>query len=71
MNKWIELCLGLILLVGAILVAWASSAYAWTIFGRDFNLLHAAWILLKGGVFWMVIGIALLLILLGINDLRD
>ena len=71
MNKWIELFIGLILLIAAIFVAWASSAYSWTIFGRDFNLLHAAWIMFKGGIFWAVIGISILLILLGINDLRE
>ena len=71
MNKWFELFLGLILLVFAILIAWASSAYSWMIFGKRFDILHSAWIVLKGGVFWFVIAIALLLILLGINDLRE
>lgn len=71
MNKWFELFAGLILLIAAILVAWASSAYAWTIFGKDLNFLHAAWILLKGGIFWFVVMIALLFIMLGINDLRE
>lgn len=71
MNKWLELILGLVILIGAILIAWASSAYAWTIFGRDFNLLHAAWLFLKGGVFWFVVCVAFVLILLGINDLRE
>ena len=71
MNKWLELFVGVILLVGAILAAWASSAYSWLLFGKDFNLLHATWIFLKGGIFWLVIIIALLLILLGINDLRE
>lgn len=71
MNKWIELILGLILLIGVILVGWASSAYSWVLFGRDFNFLHAAWIFLKGGIFWLVTMIALLLIILGINDLRE
>jgi hypothetical protein len=71
MNKWVELLLGLILLVGVILVGWASSAYAWTLFGKDINFLHAAWIFLKGGLFWFVTMIAFLLIVLGINDLRE
>lgn len=71
MNKWIELILGLILLIAVILVGWASSAYSWVLFGRDFNFLHAAWIFLKGGIFWLVTMIALLLIVLGINDLRE
>jgi hypothetical protein len=71
MNKWLELLIGLILLVGVILVAWYSSAYSWVFFGKDLNFLHAAWILLKGGIFWFVVMVALLLILLGINDLRE
>jgi len=71
MNKWVELLLGLILVVGAILIAWASSAYQWMWFGKDFNFLHSAWIFLKGGVFWFVILIGTFLIILGINDLRE
>ena len=71
MNKWLELFLGLLLLVVLIFVSWASAAYSWTIFGKDFNLLHAGWLFLKGGVFWFVLMISLLLILLGINDIRE
>ena len=71
MNKWAELFAGLVLVVGMILVAWASSAYSWTLFGKDLNFMHAAWLFLKGGVFWFVTGIGVLLILLGISDLKD
>ncbi len=71
MNKWFELILGLILLIGIIIVGWASSAYSWTLFGKDLNFLHAAWVLLKGGIFWFVVMIASLLIVLGINDLKE
>jgi len=71
MNKWFELLLGLVLLIVVVLVGWASSAYSWVLFGRDFNFLHAAWIFLKGGIFWLVTLIAFLLIVLGINDLRE
>jgi len=71
MNKWLELFAGVVLLVGVIWIAWASSAYSWILFGKDFNLLHSAWIFFKGGVFWFVIMISLLLILLGLNDLRE
>jgi hypothetical protein len=71
MNKWLELILGLILLIIVIWIGWASSAYSWTWFGKDFDFLHAAWVFLKGGVFWLVTAIALLLIILGINDLRE
>jgi len=71
MNKWTEIFVGLILLVGTILIGWASSAYSWTLFGKDFNFLHSAWIFLKGGIFWLVIMISLVLLMLGISDLRD
>ncbi|MEX0920463.1 MAG: hypothetical protein WDZ69_02675 [Candidatus Pacearchaeota archaeon] len=71
MNKWIELIIGMILLIGVILVGWASSAYTWTIFGKDLNFLHAAWLFLKGGIFWLIALISVLLIILGINDLRE
>jgi hypothetical protein len=71
MNKWFELILGLVLLIGVILVGWASSVYSWTWLGRDFNFLHAGWVFLKGGIFWLVTLIAFLLIILGINDLRE
>lgn len=71
MNKWAELFFGLILVIGAILVTWASSAYSWTLFGKGVNFLSSAWIFLKGGIFWFVIMIGLLLIMLGISDLKD
>lgn len=71
MNKWAELIIGLVLLIGIILVGWASSAYSWTLFGKDFNFLQAAWIFLKGGIFWLIALIAVLLIILGINDLKE
>jgi len=71
MNKWLELLGGLTLLIIVILIAWASSAYSWTLFGKDFDFLHAGWLFLKGGIFWLVTMIALMFILLGINDLKE
>jgi len=71
MNKWLELLLGLIILIGAILVGWYSSVQAWVFLGKNFNFLNAAWIVLKGGIFWFAIMIGILLILLGISDLRE
>ena len=71
MNKWAELFLGLIILVGVILVAWFSSLYNWTLFGKSLDFLHAAWLFLKGGVFWLAFFIGLFLIILGISDLKD
>ena len=67
MNKWAEILLGLILLVGAILVAWYSATW----WGSFWNFKHAAWEFLKGGVFWFITMIGLLLIMLGISDLKE
>ena len=64
MNKWIELLIGLILVVGAILVAFYSSL------GLSWGLGDAALLVLKGGVFWFVVGIGALFVLLGISDLK-
>jgi len=69
MNKWAEILIGLLLIIIAILVGFYSQT--WTIFGKDLNFLHAAWILLKGGIFWLVILIGLLFLLLGISDLKE
>lgn len=63
MNKWAEILIGLILLVGAIalvfpgmpLASWGSAALSF----------------LKGGLVWIVLLAGLLLVVLGINDLKD
>ncbi len=70
MNKWTELLVGLVIVVGAILVAWMSSTNSWIFFGKDFNLLSSAWIFFKGGLFWFVLMIGALFVLLGISDLK-
>ncbi|MBI2629697.1 hypothetical protein HYW76_01220 [Candidatus Pacearchaeota archaeon] len=62
MNKWIELLLGLILVIVPIYVAWSMKLY---------GLGSAAIVVLKGGIIWAIIGIGLLLILLGISDLKE
>ncbi len=65
MNKWLEILLGLILVVGAILVAFYSLGWgAW-------NFGTAAWEVLKGGIVWAVIGLGFLFLMLGISDLKD
>ena len=65
MNKWLEIILGLILLIAAILVWIYSLEWGFWNFGT------AAWEFLKGGVLWLVIIIGLLLLVLGISDLKE
>lgn len=61
MNKWLELLLGLILI--------ALAVYAW---GMDlYGFGDAALNFLKGGIIWFIIMISLLLIMLGITDIKD
>jgi len=64
MNKWLELLMGLILVIVPIVIAFYSLNWGFWDFGRP------AWEVLKGGVFWMIIGIGALFILLGISDLK-
>lgn len=66
MNKGSEILLGLILLLGIITFAWFSPS-----FGDFWNFRHAAWEFLKGGFFWFITFIGLILIVLGITGLRE
>ena len=61
MNKWLEILIGLILVVAAI--------YTWGMNFAGFGT--AALEFLKGGIIWFVIMIGLLLLLLGISDLKE
>jgi len=64
MNKWAELLLGLILVIGAIVAAWYSQNWgAW-------NFWNAAGAFFKGGLFWLIVMVGGLFILLGISDLK-
>ena len=65
MNKWTELLVGLILLIGAV-AAWIMTPEL----GSFWNFGAAAWEFFKGGLVWFVIMIGLLFILLGISDLK-
>jgi len=65
MNKWSELLLGLILVVGVIILTFYSQSW-----GSKWNFLSAAWTILKGGVVWFLFGIGILFIILGISDLK-
>ena len=64
MNKWLELLVGLVFVIVAIIVA----IMTWGIGRWDFG--SAAWEVLKGGVIWGVLGIGALFILLGISDIK-
>lgn len=64
MNKWIELLVGLIFVIGAILIWYFTSGIGFWDFGTP------AWEVLKGGIIWFVIGIGSLFILLGISDIK-
>lgn len=66
MNKWLEILVGLVLIIGAVLV-WAYSS-GW---GSFWDFGQAAWTVFKGGLVWFVIMIGLLFLLLGISDLKD
>ena len=66
MNKWIELLFGLILVIGAIYVAFYSGIW----WGETFNFWASAGEFLKGGIFWVIAMIGALFILLGISDLK-
>lgn len=68
MNKWLEIMLGLILVIASILV-WAFSP-GWG--NSDFwNFGRAAWELLKGAIVWIVIILGILFLALGISDLKE
>ena len=60
MNKWLEILVGLVLVIAAVLAwvlipSWGAAALAF----------------LKGGIVWFVIMIGLLFLMLGISDLRE
>jgi hypothetical protein len=61
MNKWIKLLLGLLVLNATVLVC----------LNDFFGFRSAALTLLKGGVVWIVFFIGILLIFLGITELKE
>jgi len=61
MNKWLELLVGLALIIVPVYVSWIVFPSVGT----------ATLNFLKGGVVWFVIMIGLLFVLLGISDLKD
>jgi hypothetical protein len=62
MNKWLELILGLVLLLGTIALIFPGMPLAsWG---------SAALIVLKGGLAWIVAILGLVLIILGISEIK-
>lgn len=62
MNKWIELILGVILLVGVIALVFPGMPLdSWGV---------SAWIVLKGALTWIVALAGLVLIILGISEIK-
>jgi len=61
MNKWMEILLGLIFVISAIL-GWAFLPGNWG---------EAALQFFKGGIVWLVIMAGLLFLMLGISDLKE
>jgi len=61
MNKWLEILVGLVLVIAAI-VGWVTNFWDMGAAALDF---------LKGGIVWFVIMIGLLFLMLGISDLKE
>jgi hypothetical protein len=65
MNKWTEIFAGLFLLVASILVWYYSLGKGFWDFGTP------AFEVLKGGIMWVIIGLGVLFLILGIADLKN
>lgn len=61
MNKWLEILVGLILLIAPI-CAWVLNTW---------GMGEAALTFFKGGLIWFILMIGLLFLMLGISDLKD
>ena len=60
MNKWVELILGILLILTVILAAIYNN-----------NIWISAKEFLKGGIFWLIALIGLLFVMLGLSDLKE
>lgn len=61
MNKWIEILIGLILVIGAVFLVFGGYTQPWS---------EATWVVLKGGIVWGIFFVGLLFLMLGISDLK-
>ncbi len=59
MNKWVEILLGLVFIVAAVFVGLSFPSW-----------MDSALVVLKGGLLWFVLGIGLILVMLGISELK-
>ena len=59
MNKFMEIILGLVLIIAAILVGLSFSSW-----------MDASLSVLKGGILWALLGAGLVLVMLGLSELR-
>ncbi len=66
MDKWVEILVGLILIIGTIVIGWYSGSW----WGGFWDFRSAAWVVLKGGLAWFLFFIGLLFLMLGISDLK-
>ncbi|MBS3087775.1 hypothetical protein J4226_04220 [Candidatus Pacearchaeota archaeon] len=61
MNKYLEILIGLVLLLAPI--------YMWIANTAEFGT--AATLFLKGGLVWLFLGIGAMFLIIGISDLKD
>jgi len=61
MNKYLEILIGLIFLLVPI--------YTWIT--GDYGFGEAAMIFLKGGLVWLLLGIGVMFLIIGLSDLKD
>ncbi len=62
MNKWLEILIGLILVLVPVYIVFSGSFSTWT---------EATWTVLKGGIIWGVFLLGILFVMLGISDLKE
>ena len=65
MNKWSEIFMGLVLLIGGVLLWYYTLGKGFWDFGRP------AWDLFKGAFLWGIIVLGILFVALGISDLKN
>lgn len=66
MNKWLEILVGLILVIVAVLIGFGLVLPEYTATWKE-----ATWVVLKGGIIWGVFLIGLLFLMLGISDIKS